>query len=84
MNVVNSFVRQMLVRNLFGDYVTKSSHETLFFKLNSSILLLKSVQVYGPLAYFSDIFISGINVVFSEKTTFLPEMKISEKYASGP
>ena len=32
---------------------------------------------YGPLAYFSDIFISGRN------DNILPEMKISEKYAIG-
>ena len=38
---------------------------------------------YGPLANFSDIFISGKNVVFSVQT-FLQEMKMSEKHASGP
>ena len=32
---------------------------------------------YGPLAYFSDIF-------RTKKATFLPEMKTSEKYVSGP
>ena len=39
---------------------------------------------YGPLAYFPIYkIISGENVVFSEKTTFLAEMKILEKYAIG-
>ena len=38
-----------------------------------------------PLAYFSDSFISGKNVVISQqKQTFFPEMKLSEKYASEP
>ena len=37
----------------------------------------KVCSSYGPLAYFSDIF-------STKKTTFLPEMKVSEKYVSGP
>ena len=39
-----------------------------------SVFLTKVRSSYGQLAYFSDIFISGKNVVFSVK----------EKYASGP
>ena len=41
---------------------------------------------YGPLEYFSDIFISGKKCchLSAEMTTFLPKMKISEKYSSGP
>ena len=41
-------------------------------------LIDKVRSSYGPHAYFSDIFISGKNVVIS------PAMKISEKYASEP
>jgi len=55
----------------------------------ASSIMCDSTKVcssYGPLAYFCDISISGKNVVISAEKwqLFLPEMKISEKYASGP
>ena len=62
-----------------------NSHIFIQFSFN----LIEKPKVrssYGLLAYFSDIFISGKNVVISvrEKTTFLLEIKISEKCESGP
>jgi hypothetical protein len=44
-------------------------------------LILKSVQVMVRLHIFK---IWQKVVISAEMTTFLPEMKISEKYASGP
>ena len=67
--------------------------------INIAILLVQSFKAvhlsggfttkvhssYGPLAYFSDVFISRKNVVISANIPiFLPEMKMSEKYASRP
>ena len=59
----------------FGDFKSQRPILTLLMPVNDNRTKVRSS--YGPLAYLSDTFISG-------RTTFLPEMKISEKYVSGP
>ena len=55
------------------------------FKFWLRISISKVRLSYGPLAYFSDIFISGKNVVSSaQKRHFCQKWKYAEKYASGP
>ena len=64
----------------------KKSCKLMIYSCNK---ITKVHSSYDPLAYFSNIFISGKNVVFSVLHifpifSFLAKMKTSEKYTSGP
>ena len=61
--------------------INQHSLSLFTFKLRNYDITSKVRSSYGPLEYFSDIFISGKNNVIY---AFLSEMKIAEKYSSGP
>ena len=70
--------------NFVGN-LTWTKYRYAWTNFNQESPIDKARSSYGLLAYSSNIFISGKNVVFyTEKTTFLPEMNALEKYASGP
>ena len=57
------------------------------FNLVFNNLMSKGRSSYGPFSYISDTYFhfwQKCCLFCTEKTTFLPEMKISENYASGP
>ena len=77
---------QMLMKKLpLGLQYEISKMIGTVFKFWLRISISKVRSSYGPLAYFSDIFISGKMLPFLLRDdNIFPEMKISEKYASGP